>query len=69
MDDRSLARWSVWQAAGIFLALTLVLTWPQVIAMTSIPDHRDAYFNLWRIGWIAHQIVADPARLFDANIY
>jgi hypothetical protein len=69
MHDRFLARLSVWQATGVFLVLTLVLTWPQAIAMTSIPDHRDAYFNLWRIGWIAHQIVADPSRLFDANIY
>ena len=69
MPDRSLARLSVWQATGIFLVLTLVLTWPQVIAMTSVPDHVDSYFNLWRIAWIAHQIVADPARLFDANIY
>ena len=29
----------------------------------------DTYFSMWRIGWIAHQLLADPAHLFDANIF
>ena len=27
------------------------------------------YFSIWRLAWIAHQLPADPAHLFDANIF
>ena len=57
------------RAAGLFVILTAVFTWPQVLHPLSVPDNIDAYFNMWRVAWIAHQLPADPARLFDANIY
>jgi len=60
---------SALQATVIFGLLTVALTWPQAARLSSIPDHTDVYFSLWRLAWIAHQLPIDPLRLFDANIY
>jgi hypothetical protein len=57
------------RAAAVFILLTAVFTWPQVLHPLSVPGNIDAYFNMWRIGWIAHQLPIDPSALFDANIY
>ena len=57
-------------AAAVVVALTLYLTWPQAINLsTRIIPHNDAYFSMWRLGWIAHALRVDPAHLFDANIF
>lgn len=53
----------------LFSAVTVVATWPQIIQPAGIPDHRDAWLNMWRIAWIAHQLPRDPVHLFDANIH
>ena len=53
----------------LFVGLTVVATWPQAVRFDSIPDNVDAYFSLWRLGWIAHQLVDGPTRLFDGNIF
>jgi hypothetical protein len=58
---------SGWQAALLFTLLTAALTWPQVAHPLSVPPHDDAYFSMWRLGWIAHQLPRDPAHLFDGN--
>ena len=29
----------------------------------------DAFFNIWRLSWLAHQLVHQPTALFDANIF
>src|SRR5678815_256398 len=58
-----------WRAAGLFILLAAVFTWPQVIHPLSVPANIDAYFNMWRVAWVAHQLPLDPAHLFDANIY
>jgi hypothetical protein len=34
-----------------------------------LPDHDDAYFSVWRLAWIAHQLTARPTALLDANIF
>jgi hypothetical protein len=53
-----------------FCLLTLVLTYPQAAALsTSVANHPDPYFSIWRLGWVAHQLAADPRHLFDANIF
>ena len=53
-----------------FTVLTIVLTYPQTLYLTShVPGHFDSLFSVWRLAWVAHQIVADPLRLFDANIF
>ena len=56
-----------WHAALIFVALTAALTWPQVLHPLSVPPHDDAYFSMWRLAWIAHQLPRDPSHLFDGN--
>lgn len=55
---------------GGFSLLTVALTWPQVLHLTShVGWHYDAFFSVWRLAWIAHQLPNDPAHLFDANIF
>ena len=55
----------------LFAALTTVHLWP----MPSDPahltrlDNNDTAFNTWVIAWVAHQIVRDPANLFNAPIF
>lgn len=34
-----------------------------------VGQHGDAIFSVWRLAWIAHQVLADPRHLFDANIF
>jgi hypothetical protein len=64
-----LPRISGWTATGIFALLTVVFTWPQAVRLLSVPDSLDTTFSMWRIAWIAHQLVSDPRHLFDANIF
>lgn len=46
------------------------MTWPQVTQLsTHASDHRDVYFNMWRLGWFAHALANDPTRLLDGNIF
>ncbi|HXW05711.1 MAG TPA: hypothetical protein VD833_10800 [Vicinamibacterales bacterium] len=47
----------------------LVLLWPQLRRMDSVPDLGDPLFSIWRIGWVFHQIQGDPRPLFDGNIF
>lgn len=65
--DAAVLTVSAWQAALIFTLLTAALTWPQVAHPLSVPPHDDAYFSMWRLAWIAHQLPHDPAHLFDGN--
>jgi hypothetical protein len=51
-------------AAALVLLRPLVAPGPTVV-----PDMDDAFFNIWRLAWIAHQLIRDPAHLFDANIF
>ena len=56
--------------ALLFLALTALVTYPQVRALgTSVPYHSDPYFSMWRLAWVAHAIHTDPRALFEANIF
>jgi hypothetical protein len=56
-------------AAALMVGATLVLLWPQVVQVGGVPDHGDPLFSMWRLAWVAHQIAAHPAHLFDANIF
>jgi hypothetical protein len=57
-------------AIVLLTALTVIITWPQALHMaTSIPNHDDPLFSIWRLSWIAHALARDPAHLFDANIF
>ena len=52
-----------------FSVLTAALTWPQVRHLDSVPDMGDPLYYIWSIAWTSHQIVRDPLRLFDANMF
>lgn len=55
----------------LFAALTVVQTWPLASdpAHLSRHDNSDAMLNEWTLGWVAHQSLRDPVRLFDANVF
>jgi hypothetical protein len=65
------SRWIAGAAAfAFFIALTLANTWPLAAQLdTSIGQHGDAFFSVWRLAWVAHQLKADPLHVFDANIF
>ena len=62
-------RWHLGLGVG-FTALALVMTWPLGSpGARLLPDMNDAFFNIWRLSWVAHQLVHQPTALFDANIF
>jgi hypothetical protein len=53
-----------------FVALSIAATWPLAdVPSAALPNSDDALFSVWRLAWVAHQLSADPAHLFDANIF
>ena len=53
-----------------FAAMALINTFPLILhPSTTIGEHGDAYFSVWRLAWVAHQLRVDPLHLFDANIF
>jgi hypothetical protein len=55
---------------AFFTGLAVLNTYPLAVQADSvIGQHGDAYFSVWRLAWIAHQLVTDPRHLFDANIF
>jgi hypothetical protein len=61
-------RRTTFASVGIALALAILLH-DQLQQPYSVPDYGDPLFSMWRIGWVLHQLIADPAHLFDANIF
>ena len=53
---------------GIGAALAVLLH-DQVFHLDWVPDLGDPLFSMWRVGWVAHQMVTNPLHLFDANIF
>ncbi|HEX6737212.1 MAG TPA: hypothetical protein VF310_02960, partial [Vicinamibacteria bacterium] len=64
-------RWLGDLAALVFLcALAVALTWPLARHPAStLPDLGDPLDSAWRLAWPAHQLLRNPAHLFDANIF
>ena len=56
-------------AALGFCAVAAVLLYPQLSAMSSVPDLGDPLFSIWRMSWVFRQLTGDPRPLFDANIF
>ena len=58
-------------ALVLFGALAVVETWPLAAApgRLSRNDNADTVLNEWAMAWVGHQVVRDPLRLFDANIF
>jgi hypothetical protein len=34
-----------------------------------LPANTDVYLKAWGVAWVAHQLVRDPSRLFEANMF
>jgi hypothetical protein len=69
---------SAWHVTGLYLAITLVMTWPLAQGLTrDVPsDLGDPILNMWILGWHAHQFQRLLAGDFgvigtywDANIF
>jgi len=58
-------------AAVLFLALTLLLTWPLALRSSSatLPMGPDGDLFVWTLAWNAHAFITQPLSIFDANIY
>ena len=56
---------------GLFSALTVVMTYPQIRGMGTHVSFNDGdpLFSAWRLAWVAHQLPRDPLNLFNANIF
>ena len=54
--------------AGLVVTVAILLH-KQVLDWYGVPDLGDPLFSMWRMGWVAHQVVADPSHLFDANTF
>jgi hypothetical protein len=55
----------------LFAGLATLHTWPMATDPAHLTrlDNDDTAFNAWVVAWVAHQIVRDPLRLFDAPIF
>jgi hypothetical protein len=54
----------------LFAALAIINTYPLARTPASVIGvHGDAYFSVWRLAWVAHQLRTDPRQLFDGNIF
>ena len=51
--------------------LAVVMTWPTALRLGSVGrvDTGDGQFSIWVVSWVARTVVADPAHLYDANIF
>jgi hypothetical protein len=55
---------------AIFVGLTAVMTFPQVLRMSDgVHDPGDPLMVTWVLAWVAHQLPNAPAHIFDANIF
>jgi len=59
------------KAALLYVALTLLLTWPLCVspATTTLPAGPDGDLFIWTLAWDAHAFINQPLSIFDANIY
>jgi hypothetical protein len=69
---------TAWRAAGLYLAVSLLVTWPLARGLASdVPwDLGDSLLNLWILSWDCEQLLAilggDVSRIprfFDGNIF
>ena len=58
--------------ARLALAAAIVMTWPLAPGLDRLgrtANSGDARVSVWNVAWVAHALLADPADLFDANIF
>lgn len=61
----------VWRVGVLFVALTLIATYPIILAPASYTyfGHSDTQLNMWILAWDAHALRQAPTQLFNANIF
>jgi hypothetical protein len=65
-----LSRHPLLGASFFLIALTIMLTWPQVLYLGSrVAVHYDPLLSIWRLSWIAHVLPRHPQQLLDGNIF
>ena len=59
------------RVAALFLALTVVLTFPLSVHpwSTTFPGSSDRNLYAWTLAWDAHALLHRPLAIFDANIF
>jgi hypothetical protein len=62
---------AVLASLALFVGLAILHTWPLASAPATLSrnDTADTVLHEWIMAWVAHQIVANPLHLFDANIF
>ena len=51
-----------------FLLFTLVMMWPLPLhAGSAVQDLGDPLYEIWTMRWVQHQLITDPAHLWDGN--
>jgi hypothetical protein len=56
--------------AAVLMLVTAVVTYPQITHLrTGVHDFGDPLLNAWALAWTPHALIAQPASLFDANIF
>jgi len=54
----------------LYTTAAVFFTWPLAPHLaTHTFNHIDPPFSAWRMAWVSHQLLNDPARLFEANIF
>src|SRR6266849_7486792 len=66
--DGSPAGVRVFRAGALYVALTVLLTYPLALRLR-IMDAGDSAFFAWVMAWEAHALKADPARLPHGNMF
>jgi hypothetical protein len=57
-------------AAAFLVALTILLTWPQVLYLgAKVANHGDPFLSMWRLQWLEHAFTGGAKHLFDGNIF
>jgi hypothetical protein len=63
-------RHPVLAASAFLIAVTIILTWPQVLHLgTHVAAHDDPLLSIWRLAWIAHVLPRHPQQFVDGNIF
>lgn len=57
--------------AALSIALAAIMTYPVAVQMDEAGrvDSTDGRWAIWNVGWIAHALTHEPARVFQANIF
>ncbi len=57
-------------ALGLFVLLSILMTWPLITGMHKyVTDYGDPLLNAWILAWDVHSLQTNPLGIFDTNIF